>query len=502
MIVDLNLNSIADYQLFLKIKALPVYKFSGRTASFPDEYAARIGLDVPKSKTAKYKPWPGLFDYQKDIAALAIKKERFAAFAEPGLGKSFMGAEFARHALTVLPKNKCVLWVSPLMVVKQTVSELHRFYNGTNTPDIVRASKLPDWLCDGSRFAITNYESIVEGLSADRIGAIILDESGLLKGHYGAWGIRLIEMGKGVRFKLCLTGTPAPNDRIEYANHAVFLDRFPTVNSFLAKYFVNRGMTGERWELKPHALKPFYRDLSHWSIFLSNPAVYGWKDNVETIPPIITEIMDVPMTDEQNEAIMDESKSLFANIGGIASRGKLARIAKGFVGKEVEGGIKVEKVATNKPAFIKELVERWPNESTILWCKYNGEQDAIADLFPGCANISGSTPEAEREVLIGEFKAGKRKILVSKPRVLGLGLNLQVCTRMVFSTCQDSYDEYYQAVKRANRVGSTKPLYVYIPVTEVERPMMDNVLRKAKMIEQDTREQEALFKEVGYDFGT
>ena len=76
----------------------------------------------------------------------------------------------------------------------------------------------------------------------------------------------------------------------------------------------------------------------------------------------------------------------------------------------------------------------------------------------------------------------------------GFGLNLQVCTRQVFSGLQDSYEEYYQAVKRSNRVGSSKPLNVHIPVSDVERPMVENVLQKAKRVESDTKEQEDIFR--------
>jgi hypothetical protein len=308
-----------------------------------------------------------------------------------------------------------------------------------------------------------------------------------LKSHYGKWGTRLIQLGKGLEWKLCLTGTPAPNDRIEYANHAVFLDHFPTVNAFLARFFVNRGQTDNRWELKPHALKPFYRALSHWCIFLSNPAVYGWKDNVGTLPPVHVHIHDVDLSEEQREASTAGTGALFAMAGGITSRSKLAQIAKGrHNGKDIE---------TAKPGFIRELVESWPDESTIIWCKYNAEQESIAAQFPDAANISGDTPEEERVELISEFQSGKRKVLISKPKILGFGLNLQVCTRMVFSTLQDSYEEYHQAVKRANRYGSTVPLNVHLPLTDIERPMVDTVLRKAKMVDQDTAEQEKIFKE-------
>jgi hypothetical protein len=304
---------------------------------------------------------------------------------------------------------------------------------------------------------------------------------------YGKWGAKCIDLGKGLEWKLAGTGTPAPNDRIEYANHAVFLDHYPTTNSFLARFFVNRGQTDNRWELKPHALEPFYRALSHWCIFLTNPATYGWKDNCGTIPPIHIHITDVPLTQEQTELGFQKTGTLFAsNVGGITSRSVLAQIAKGCH--------KGRRVATHKTAYIHALVDSWPTESTIIWCKYNTEQDIMAAEFPDCANISGDTPMETRLELIEDFKAGRRKVLVSKPRILGFGLNLQIATRQVFSGLQDSYEEFFQAVKRSNRIGSDRPLNVHIPVTDLERPMIETVLSKAKRVQEDTEQQERIFK--------
>jgi hypothetical protein len=77
-------------------------------------------------------------------------------------------------------------------------------------------------------------------------------------------------------------------------------------------------------------------------------------------------------------------------------------------------------------------------------------------------------------------------------------LNLHRATRQVFSGLVDSYEGYYQCVKRSNRVGSVEPLHVHIPVTEIERPMVETVLRKARCVQQDASEQEAIFKECCY----
>ena len=119
-------------------------------------------------------------------------------------------------------------------------------------------------------------------------------------------------------------------------------------------------------------------------------------------------------------------------------------------------------------------------------------------LFPEAVSVSGDTKESGREEAVDAFKSGRVKVLITKPKILGFGLNLQVCTRQIFSGIKDSYEEFYQAVKRSNRIGSTKPLNVHIPVTELEVPFVDNVLRKAGRVQQDTEEQESLFKDIGH----
>ena len=488
MRINLNTSSVADYQMFLKVKALPQYSIRGRQAWFPDEYAATLGLRTREESTSDYKPSPWLFDYQRDITKLAITKRKFAVFADCGLGKTNIMLEFARHAQNCIGSDRIVLIVSPLMVVQQTIDEAKRWYGDGLKVTKVGSSELAHTLTQGvGGIYITNYDALNDETPTGNIGAMILDESSMLKSHYGKWGQACIRLGKGLEWKLAMTGTPAPNDRIEYANHAVFLDSFPTVNAFLARYFINRGQTDERWELKKHAIKPFYREISHWCVFLNNPATYGWKDNATTIPPIHVHIHEVKLTDEQQGIAYEKTGALFAdNIGGITSRSVLSQVAKGsYRGKSIE---------SLKPACIKALVESWPDESTIIWCKFNSEQDTIAAMFPDAANIDGSTPYEKRAELISDFKAGRRRVLISKGRILGMGLNLQVCTRMVFSGIQDSYEEYYQCVKRANRVRSTRPLNVHIPLTDIERPMLETVLRKARQVQEDTDAQALIFQ--------
>lgn len=475
-------DTLESYRRFLAVKSLPRYEITGRMATVPDEYAKALGIKLKKKRCGKYKPADGLFDYQRDIVQMAIDRKKFAIFADCGLGKTFMLLEFARHIAAV--QKKPVLIISPLMVVSQTFREAQTFYGGKLPIEIVNARKLSGWLRGKNQcqIGITNYEALKDDTPDGTLGGLILDESSMLKSHYGKWGQACLRLGRGLEWKLALTGTPAPNDRIEYANHAVFVDAFPNVNAFLAKYFINKGQTSERWILKPHALRPFYKSLSHWSIFLSDPSTYGWADNVRSIPPINVTVHDIRLSDQQERAVQQETGQLFVtNLGGITTRAKLSRMAKCE--------------SSTKPRFIADLVRSWPDESTIIWCRYNDEQRAVEAAIPQAASIDGATKQDDREQIVADFKAGKIRTLITKPKILGFGLNLQVCTRQVFSGLQDSYEEYYQAVKRSNRVGSTKPLNVHIPVSDVERPMVENVLQKARRVEADTKEQEEIFRE-------
>lgn len=483
MIIDINTSDLNSYETFLKARECPYYLVKGSQIVIPDEYAHIMDGSTRLAVSGHRCPnW--MFDYQKDITRTAISKRKYAVFADCGLGKTAIMLEFARNALSEGCKT---LIVSPLMVVPQTIQEAAKFFGDSLPLERVRSAHINAWLADDSqRIGITNYEAMRD-FNEGSVDCLILDESSILKSHYGKYGRQVIELGRGAKYKLALTGTPAPNDRIEFANHAVFLDVHRTVNEFLARYFINRGQTQNRWEIKPHAVSPFYRDLANWCIFVSDPSVYGWADNCETLPPIHIHIDHVEMTPEQQQAVQQLTGGLFAaNSGGIGQRSKLGQIAK--------GSWKGERIPTNKPAAIKGLVESWPDESTIIWCLYNDEQSQVEELFPDAGSITGSTKEADRQRIVDDFKDGRLKVLISKPAILGFGLNLQVATRQIFSGLQDSYEQFYQAVKRSNRYGSTRPLNVHIPVCDVEIPMVQNVLRKADRIDADTREQELIFK--------
>lgn len=178
---------------------------------------------------------------------------------------------------------------------------------------------------------------------------------------------------------------------------------------------------------------------------------------------------------------------MFGTPGGIKSRSKLSQLAKGKFGNEY--------VPTEKYNFIRDLIATWPDESTLIWAMYNHEQEQLEKTFPEAGSIEGSTKEAKREQIIEDFQSGKIRQIISKAKCLGLGLNLQKATRQVFSSAVDSYESWIQCLKRSNRVGSTLPLNAHLPITPIERKMIETILVKAARVQADTEEQEQTFKE-------
>ena len=179
MIIHLD-NTIEGYRNFIRIKQLPRYEIRGRLAVIPDEYAGLMGHAEPEAAAVTFRPKAWLFDYQKAIVATAIRKRKFAIFADCGLGKTPMLLEFARHVHKAIP-NKPVLIVSPLMVVPQTIGEAERFYGGKLKIERVAAKDLAEWRRrPGGRIGITNSDALTDETPAGDRAGLILDDSSML----------------------------------------------------------------------------------------------------------------------------------------------------------------------------------------------------------------------------------------------------------------------------------------------------------------------------------
>jgi hypothetical protein len=324
--------TIEDYADLLAVRALPEFHFTGpTTVTTNTALLATIGLAVDADAVTWQPITAPLFDYQRWTVNLALDRERFAIFAMTGMGKTIMQLEWARQVASATKGR--VLLTAPLNICPQTIREAVRFYG----PDLVVAdltdrAALTQWLTTGTGVGITNYEKLDGTTEPLPLDGIVLDESSVLKQSMGARRTALVAAAKGLRYKLCCSATPAPNDRLEYAEHAYFLDVVRSTREFLAAFFVNRD---GGWELKRHGTDAFYRHLASWSVFMRDPRAYAFADHTMDLPPLHTHFPRVELTPEQRDRARAwesgrQPSLLGVTPGGVTSRTKLAQIANGF----------------------------------------------------------------------------------------------------------------------------------------------------------------------------
>ena len=382
---------------------------------------------------------PMLFPFQRTLVQWALRKGRAALFADTGLGKTLMQVEWARIT------GQRVLIVAPLSVARQTVNEAAKIgveVHYTRSGDDLR------------QINITNYELLDHFDSAD-FGAVVLDESSILKAIDGKTRDKLIEMFAKTPCRLACTATPAPNDLVEIANHAEFLGVM-TRPIMLATYFVHdsdKG-SGQGWRLKGHASDAFYKWMASWSMSIKKPSDLGFSDEGYNLPALHVE----PIIVDTNYA--PDGQLFFTGLKGIQDRSQARR---GTIEERVARAV--------------ELVQA-SDEQWILWCGMNDESTLLAQAIPDAIEITGSDSPDEKIAAIEAFQDGRARVLVTKPRIAGYGMNFQGCHNMAFIGLSDSFEAYYQCIRRCYRFGQKYPVTAYIVLSEIEQEIYQNVMRK------------------------
>jgi DNA modification methylase/superfamily II DNA or RNA helicase len=390
-----------------------------------------------------------LFDFQKDITAWALRKGRVAIFADCGMGKTPMQLEWALH----VPGR--VLILAPLAVAQQTEREGQKF----SIPVSYQRSEP----LRGNKIIVTNYE-MLEHFDIDKYTGIVLDESSILKSFDGVFRNKLISAFEQTPYRLCCTATPSPNDFMELGNHSEFLGVL-TRTEMLSTFFVHDGGDTSKWRLKRHAEKDFWKWICSWAVMLRKPSDLGYEDRDFVLPKINFHDMTV-------DQVQHDGSHLFAMPAETLDERRKARSAS--IEERIE--------------MLASIVSVRPDESWLIWCNLNSESDAAVATIPGAMDIRGAHTREEKESRLLSFISGETKILVSKPSICGFGLNLQHCRNVAFLGLSDSYEQFYQAVRRCWRFGQKQEVDCFIVTASTEGAVTENIKRKerdaAKMVDE------------------
>jgi hypothetical protein len=374
-----------------------------------------------------------LFDFQDYIVRIALKKGRFAIFADCGLGKTLMQLSWAEavHNHT----NKPVLILSPLAVVQQTKNECLKFG------------------IDQNSFDITNYDQL-KNIDVSQYSGVVLDESSILKGRDGKLSNYIINEFKNTPYKLACTATPSPNDHMELGQHSEFLGAMSYLE-MLAMFFVHDGGETSKWRLRKHAKDDFWKYVCTWSISLDNPKTLGFNHEGYELPEIEYIEHKIPVD--------NISGNLFGDIAVSAT--DLHKDLKRSFDKRIEKTI--------------DLIKKEYGQS-IIWTLKNDEANHLNKVIDDSVNVQGSDkPEYKAKNLNG-FADEDFKNLITKTSIASFGMNYQQCSNMIFTSYDFKFEAFYQAVRRCYRFGQKNKVTVHLLVPESQINVRKSILQKAQ----------------------
>lgn len=395
----------------------------------------------------KYELNSILFDYQKDLINWALRLGKSAIFANTGLGKTFMQLEWARCVFE--ETNKSILILAPLAVTQQTIDEANKL-----NIEIKYCKEQSDCI---NGINITNYERL-ENFNANEFIGIILDESSILKSFTGKYRQQIIDNFKYTPYKLACSATPAPNDYMELGNHSEFLNQMSRTE-MLSMFFYHDGGDTSKWRLKGHAEDRFWEWVSSWSAIVKSPEDLGYDGSKHKLP-------------ELNEIQIE--------VETVNNSGLLFNLPANTLDERREA----RKDSLNDRCLKAiELIKTKPDEQWLIWCDLNNEADFIKKQMPEIINVQGSDKPEEKAKNLLSFGKNEIKYLITKPKIASFGLNWQSCHNMIFVGLSDSYESYYQAVRRCYRFGQKEKVNVYIITSDRETNVLKNIQRKQKDFE-------------------
>lgn len=398
---------------------------------------------------------PNLFPWQAAVVRWALRKGRACLFEDCGLGKTIQQLAWAEQ----IPGN--VLVLTPLAVAEQTAAEAARF--GIDAR-VSRDGTAP------AQITITNYEQLHK-FDTSQFAGLVLDESSILKAQTGKTRTAIIEAAASIPYRLACTATPAPNDHTELGNHAEFVGAMPT-HEMLARFFVHDAAKTQDWRLKGHAVDEFWSWVATWALMIRTPADIGYSSAGFELPPL--EIIEHHI----ETGIVQEGELFALPVLDLQSQRSARR--------------------KTMSARCAEAV-RIANESAepvVVWCELNDEGDEIAAAIPGAVQVAGSdSDEAKRDRLVG-FSDGRYRVLVTKPKIAGFGMNWQHCQTTIYVGLSHSWEQYYQTLRRFWRFGQKKPVNAHLIVTDIEAGILHNIQAKQASADDMAREMVARMTET------
>lgn len=427
-----------------------------------------------------------LLPYQLDGIAFAVGAGRAILADDMGLGKTIQGIGVAELLAREAGVQK-VLIVCPASLKSQWRSEIHRFCDRDVQLISGRvAERLPQYRSD-CFFTVCNYEQVLRDIMAIETvpwDLIVLDEGQRIKN----WETKTTQVVKSLRsrFALVLSGTPLENRLEDLYSVATFIDARRLGPAF--RFFHRHRIVDEDGKVIG------YKNLDQLRETLRPVLLRRTRESVKLqVPPRSDEYLRIPPTDEQL-GLHNGFLNIVAQIvrKPFISEMDLLRLRQALLMCRLAAN-STFLVNKQKPAFsskleqLAELFDRLfeePDRKVVLFSEWTGMLDLIEPLLTTrklpFVRLDGSVPQVRRAQLVEEFQTNPDCKLFLTTNAGSTGLNLQAANTVINVDLPWNPAVLDQRIARAHRMGQSRPVQVFILVTEgtLEESLLATIMTK------------------------
>lgn len=401
---------------------------------------------------------PILKDWQRVVVRHALKMGKYALLENTGLGKTLQYGEWARHVAAHTGHK--VLIVTPLSVADQTIRELRKKLSVESR--YCRSQEEAEQCQE--QIIVTNYD-MLKVFDPDYFVGLVLDESSILKSYTGKTKQYILEAFASTPYKLACTATAAPNDHMEYGNHAEFLGVMDSTD-MLQRFFINDTMQAGGYRLLGWAdtTKPmgFWTWLSSWAACISRPSdIPGFDDGDFILPELII-----------HEEVVSIDHTRAFESGQLVISGKLSAT-----------GVWKEKALTLEDRCLRarEVYDKiQTREPVVVWCQTNDEADRLVKLFPDFVEVRGEEKREVKLEKLRDFGDGKYPGIITKAEIAGYGMNWQHVGNHIFVGVTYSFEDFYQSIRRSYRYMREGDVHAWLIYAETEGNVRKALEQKQK----------------------
>lgn len=456
----------------------------------------------------KTNPWA----HQWQALDFTMTHDHAAIFTDMGSGKTkimidtIINKKF-KVTFVVGTKKSCEVWKNEFALhsnlAPELVSDLSKLSTKEKTT-FLRKKLLADDSGALQEVFIVNYDSIwlkpfSDLLLKTKIDCVICDESHRLKSPSSKASRFMARLGKKVKYRYILSGTPTPEAPTDIYGQYRFLD--PSIFGTNFGTFKNRYTNIDPVKSSFCGFpildsKQPYKNLDELKEKMYSCAFYA-KSDIEL--PDVTHIdFEQRISNEaekvykelNKEGVYEDENGVLETNNILAKCTRLQQILSGYLDMENEDFTRHDlfQIDTSKVEALQYILEEIPNqEKVVVFAKYRKDFENIEKICDDLNRIYGEVSGQRDDY--ADWKKGRINLLAVQYNSGSESISLVEARYCIYYSHTFSYGKYQQSLKRTHRPGQKKPVTYYHIVSTVKGiQSIDEKIKKALSLKQSLSE--------------